>query len=129
MNAAAYLRVSSKRHQADRWSLPAQREAIGRYCAQQGWGEPRWYVEAHSAKDDDPNSRPVFRQLLADAAARQFAALVIVDTDRFARSVLAGLDAAARLERAGVRVISLNDGDIDTADPDGEFTFTLKLML
>lgn len=129
MTVAAYLRVSDRARQADRWSLPAQREAIARRCAAEGWGEPTWYVEAHSAKGDDPDARPVFRQLLADAHARRFEALVIVDVDRFARSVVAGLDAAARLERAGVRVVSLNDGDIDTADPDGEFTFTLKLML
>ncbi len=129
MTVAAYLRVSDRARQADRWSLPAQREAIARRCAAEGWGEPTWYVEAHSAKGDDPDARPVFRQLLADAHARRFDTLVIVDVDRFARSVVAGLDAAARLERAGVRVVSLNDGDIDTADPDGEFTFTLKLML
>lgn len=129
MTVAAYLRVSSKRQAGDRWSLPAQREAITRYCAAHDWGEPTWYVEAHSAKDDDPDKRPVFRQLLADAASGRCATLIIVDVDRFARSVLAGLSAAARFERAGVRVVSLNDGDIDTEDPDGEFNFTLKLML
>lgn len=129
MIAAAYLRVSGKRQATDRWSLPAQREAITAYCAAQGWAGPTWYVEAHTAKDDDPDARPVFRQILVDAHARQFDTLLIVDVDRFARSVVAGLDAAARLERAGVRVVSLNDGDIDTGDPDSEFSFTLKLML
>lgn len=129
MCVGAYIRVSSKRHQADRWSLPSQRDAIARYCAAQEWPEPLWYVEARSAKEDDPAARPVFGQLLADAAARRFAVLVVVEIDRFARSVVAGLDAAARLERAGIRVVSLNDGNIDPTDPDGEFSFTLKLML
>lgn len=129
MKVASYARVSGKRQAGDRWSLPAQREAIERRCAAESWPAPTWYIEAHSAKDDDPDARPVFRQLLADAYARAFDTLLIVDVDRFARSVVAGLDAAARLERAGVRVVSLNDGDIDTADPDGEFSFTLKLML
>lgn len=129
MNVAAYLRVSGKRQATDRWSLPAQREAIARYCAAHDWGEPTWYVEAHSAKDDDPDARPVFRQLLADAHARRFGALVVVRVDRFARSIVAGYAAAARFEAAGVRVVSLDDGEIDTADPDGEFTFGLKLIL
>ncbi len=129
MRVGAYCRVSDKARQADRWSLPAQREAIAAHCRREGWPEPVWYVETHTAKSDDPDARPIFRQLLADAAARKFDTVIVVDTDRFARSVLAGLTAAARLERAGVNVVSLNDGNIDVGDPDGEFNFTLKLML
>lgn len=125
----AYVRVSDKRHQADRFSLPAQRQQIAAWCALHGRPEPTWYTDAHTAKDDDPDARPTFRQLLADAKAGRIDTLIVVDIDRFARSVLAGLDAAARLERAGVRLVSLNDGDVDTATPDGEFNFTLKLML
>lgn len=124
---AAYCRVSGKRQQTDRWSLPAQREAILSYCTAQGWPEPEWYIETHSAKSDDADARPVFRQLLADA--RRFTAIVVVDIDRFARSVLAGLSAAARLEQAGCRVISLHDASMDLSTPDGELTFTLKLMV
>lgn len=124
---AAYCRVSGRRQQTDRWSLPAQRDAILTYCQGKQLPEPTWYIETHSAKSDDADARPVFRQLLNDA--KRFSAIVVVDLDRFARSVVAGLTAAARLEQAGCRVVSLHDADLDLSTPDGELTFTLKLMV
>ena len=128
MQAAAYLRVSDPR-QGDRFSLPAQRDAIQQYCAQQHWPEPAWYTDTYSAKDDDPEARPTFRQLLRDADARRFTVVLVIDVDRFARSAVAGLTAAARLERSGVRVVSLNQREMDITTPDGEMQFTLHLMV
>lgn len=129
MQAAAYLRVSDRSRQGDRFSLPAQRQAIQEYCVAQGWPEPAWYTDTYSAKDDDPEARPTFRQLLRDADARRFTVCVVMDVDRFARSAVAGLTAAARLERSGVRVVSLNQREMDITTPDGEMQFTLHLMV
>lgn len=126
---AAYLRISEPRA-VERWSLPAQRDAIAAHCARLGWGEPVWFVEeGRSAISDDYARRPQFRALLAAAEARQFRTVVVVDVDRFARSTLAGLAAAARLERAGCAVVSLNQGDMDLTTPDGEMKFTMHLMV
>jgi DNA invertase Pin-like site-specific DNA recombinase len=111
------------------YSLGAQRDAITAHCARQDWPEPAWFVEdGHTAIHDDPDRRPVFRQLLAAAEARAFDTLLVIDIDRFTRSVVAGLTAAGRFERCGVRVISLNQpGDFTT--PDGEMSFTLHAMV
>lgn len=121
---AAYIRISEPRA-VERWSLPAQRDAIEAHCRRQGCGEPAWYVEeGRSAIADDPEKRPRFRQLLADAEARRFSVVLVVDLDRFSRSTLAALTAASRLEKAGCRIVSLNQpGDFST--PDGELMFTL----
>lgn len=126
---AAYLRVSDPR-QVERYSLPAQRDMLAAFCREQGWGEPTFYTEdGKSATNDDPEQRPEFRRLLADADARRFSLVLVVDVDRFARSTLGGLTAASRLEKAGCRVVSLNQRDMDIATPDGEMQFTMHLMM
>lgn len=98
MTLAAYLRVSDA-SQVERYSLPAQRDMILAWCEREGLPEPRWYVEeGRSALSDDYEKRPQFLALLTDAEARRVRRIVVVDIDRFARSVIGGLSAAARLE-------------------------------
>lgn len=124
---AAYLRVSDEK-QIDRFSLPAQRDMIRAYCAREALGDPRWYVEeGRSALSDDYESRPQFAALLADAESRRVRRLVVVDIDRFARSVRGGLAAAARLELAGCRLDFINQ-PFDVTTPEGEMQFTVHLM-
>lgn len=125
---AAYARVSEMRS-VEKFSLPAQRDIIAAYCQRQGWPEPTYYVEeGKSALSDDYEKRPQFRALLADAEARQFDTILVVDLDRFSRSTVGGLGAASRLERAGCRVVSVQQpGDFTT--PEGEMQFTMHLMV
>lgn len=124
---AAYLRVSDEK-QVDRFSLPAQRDMILAYCAREGLGEPRWYVEeGRSALSDEYERRPQFAALLADVEARRVRRLIVVDIDRFARSVRGGLAAAARLEVAGCRLDFINQ-PFDVTTPEGEMQFTVHLM-
>lgn len=127
MTLAAYLRVSDEK-QIERFSLPAQRDMILAYCAREGLGVPRFYTEeGRSALSDDYEKRPQFLALLTDAEARRVRRVIVVDIDRFARSVIGGLSAAARLERCGCRIDFLNQpGDITT--PEGEMSFTMHLM-
>jgi DNA invertase Pin-like site-specific DNA recombinase len=127
VSVGAYLRVSDPQ-QVEKFSLPAQRTMIAAHCEREGWPEPAWFVEdGRSALSDDFERRPQFRALLAAAEAGVITRVVVVDTDRFARSVVGGLAAAARLEAAGCRLSIINQPG-DLATPEGEMQFTLHLM-
>lgn len=125
MRPAAYVRVSSA-GQVERYSLPSQERLTADYCGYQGWPAPAVYrEEGHTAFLDDPYARPVFGRLLADARARRFDTLVVIDLDRFARNTLAALLAKRDLEDCGCRIVSLNQ-QIDFATPDGKLMFVVN---
>ena len=122
---AIYARVSTV-GQVDSHSIPAQLKACHAYIDAQGWDQPVEYIEnGASAFSDDPDSRPVFRQMLTDAEAKQFNQLVCLDIDRFARSTLAALLTLGRLEVAVCTVHFVTDPG-DNMTPERKLMFTIK---
>lgn len=85
----SYLRVSTEKQGFDGLGIEAQREAVRRYCDQNGGQLLGEFVEVESGKLD---TRPVLADALAACRARK-ATLVIARLDRLGRSVsfIAGL--------------------------------------
>lgn len=116
--AASYVRVSSE-EQVDGYSLAAQERAIAAYCSQHGYEVAASYRdEGKSARSDDLSKRPAFRQMLADAEAGRFDALIVHKLDRFARNLRLTLETLDRLEKANVGFVSVNES-MDFATPMG----------
>ena len=76
MKAALYARVSTE-EQTEGYSIDAQKRAFQALCQGRGWTPCREYIEeGKSARTDNINKRPVFKQMMSDAETKQFDVLV-----------------------------------------------------
>ena len=115
--AVAYVRESSE-EQGQGFSPDAQRQAIGRFAAENDLDLIREYCDFHSGWRKS-EARPEFGRLMADAAERQFEVVLVFHTSRFARSQVEARKYKQLLrERLGIRVVSVTQpmGE-DPTDP------------
>ena len=114
MNVAAYARVSTEHQELD-----VQFAEIRQYVTLRGWTLVATYAEVASGAK---GTRPEFRRLLADAARRKFAAVIVQRFDRAARSVKQLVETLDHLRRCRVAFVSIKE-DVDTSTPAGELIF------
>ncbi len=125
MRAVAYIRVSDP-SQIEGHSLDAQERLFRELCKSRGWEALRIYrEEGKSAHVDAIARRPVFRQLLDDAAKGEFDVVVIHTLDRWARNQRVLLESLAILGKHGVGLVSITE-NIDYSTPQGKL-FTQML--
>jgi len=112
----------SSESQVDGHSLKAQERAFYQYCQyceSKGWIAGKIYrEEGKSAHVDSIRKRPVFKQLLDDAAKGEFDAVVVHTLDRWARNQLVLLESQALLANNQVTLVSITEG-IDWSTPEG----------
>lgn len=116
MKAALYARVSTE-EQAEGYSLDAQRRAYGALVQGRGWTSYKEYIEeGQSARTDNINKRPVFKEAIEDALAKKYDVLVAHKIDRFTRKLRITLEYFEKLGKAGVGFVSIeNQIDYSTA--------------
>ena len=118
MRAVAYIRVSDV-SQIDGHSLDAQDRLFRQLCENRGWSAARVYrEEGRSAHSDSLSKRPVFRQLLDDAAKQEFDVVVVHTLDRWARNLKVLLDTVGMLSQHGVGLVSISE-NLDWSTPEG----------
>jgi DNA invertase Pin-like site-specific DNA recombinase len=125
MNVAIYLRVSSEQQAERQLSIPAQREALQRYAADNGWNIVEEYIdEAKSAKSDE---RDDFQRMIADAKKSKpaFQAVLVHKFDRFSRSRSDHVIYKALLKKQGIFVLSATE----PTEPDTPHGMLLEGML
>ena len=124
MRYRQYIRVSSKK-QLRGASLEEQERANAGRVSQLGGTVEHTYTEAgRSAFTERLDKRPAFQQMLIDARARRFDALVVYDLSRFSRQAAVSLTVAADLERLGITVISATEY-FDRTTAAGRMTYTM----
>jgi len=124
MKAALYARVSSE-EQVEGYSIDAQRRAFQVLVEGRGWTTYREYVdEGKSARVDNINKRPAFKEMMGNAVAREFDVLVVHKLDRFSRNLRITLECFDRLLNAGVTFISINE-QMDFTTPSGKVHLAL----
>lgn len=106
--AAIYVRVSTREQAESGDSIPAQRERLRKWAAENGYRIVEEYVDAgESARVSD---RPAFLRLVQDAKAKKFDAVLIWKWDRWARNAEdAALYKALLRRELGVDVIAVGD--------------------
>ncbi|MFC2008106.1 recombinase family protein [Chloroflexota bacterium] len=125
MRAVAYLRVSSLT-QVEGHSLNAQERLFRELCRNRGWQEAGIYrEEGKTAKFEAISKRPVFRQLLDDAAKGLFDLVVVHTLDRWSRNQRVTLNSLATLAKYNVSLVSITE-NIDYSTPQGKL-FTQML--
>jgi site-specific DNA recombinase len=124
MRYRQYIRVSSKA-QLRGASLEDQERANVARVGQLGGTIEHTYTEpGRSAFTENLGKRQAFQQMLTDARARRFDALIIYDLSRFSRQAAVALTVAADLERLGITVISATEY-FDRTTAAGRMTFTM----
>lgn len=104
----AYLRVSTEGQTGeDKYGLPAQREHITAYAAQEGLEIAQWYSdEGISGAMVD---RPGLQELLRDAENGEFDLVLVAKMDRIARDLFVQLWVEKELTKASVELISVTE--------------------
>lgn len=81
---ALYPRVSTLEQARDGYSINEQIDRMKKYCEAKGWTVHKIYTDAgHSGADTD---RPGLQELMKDAEAKRFNAVLVYKLDRLSRS-------------------------------------------
>jgi len=124
MRAALYARVSSE-EQVEGYSIDAQRRAFETLVKSKIWTRSDEYIdEGKSARSDNIDKRPAFKQMIADALAGKFDVLVVHKLDRFSRNIRITLEYFDKLSKASVTFLSINE-QMDFSTPWGGLALTL----
>jgi len=116
MKVGIYARVSTEKQEE---SLEEQVKILEEFCKRNGYEIYNVYSETRSGAK---SKREKFMELMRDAEARKFDAIVVLKLDRFARSLLDLLSSVEKLKAHGVDFISVND-HIETHTPQGKLIF------
>jgi site-specific DNA recombinase len=128
MRYATYVRVS-RDEQVMGYSLEAQERLVGEWVQRQegdlaGEQVAIYRDEGHSARTDD---RPAFQQMIADARAGRFDALVVHKFDRLARDRYDSVTYKALLrKKLGLKVLSASE---PSQDSDGSLGVLIEGIL
>ncbi|MHB8684797.1 MAG: recombinase family protein [Dehalococcoidia bacterium] len=117
IRAAGYARVSTEEQAREGYGLDAQRTQIETYCKLQGWQLVDVYVDA-GVSGSSLKKRDALARLLAAADGHALDRVVFWKLDRLSRSLRDVLDLSDRLEKAGVKIVSIQEG-IDAGTPTG----------
>jgi DNA invertase Pin-like site-specific DNA recombinase len=131
MRAAIYARVSSIK-QRDTESIKSQVLALTEYVARQGWSLHSTYCDdGKSAKTGKLDKRDAFARLLADAEAKRFEVLVVLDISRLTRtdSIEERAQIFGPLQRFGIRIYTPNGGEQDLNSFMGQFWSTFGSLI
>ena len=87
-NVVLYGRVSTPEQAEKDLSIPAQLDALRRYCSSHGYTIADEYVEPGFSAYQDDDRRPVFRRMIGDVTAPDgdVQAILVCYTSRFYRS-------------------------------------------
>ncbi len=125
--AILYLR-QSKDVEGTRAAVDRQLEDCERLCERMGWDVVRTYTDNDvSASSKKP--RPAYKALFADVKAGACDVIVAWAQDRLLRDVREGEDLIDLVERASVRVVTVQGGDHDLSTPDGRMHVRLMAVI
>ncbi|TAL50093.1 recombinase family protein [Patescibacteria group bacterium] len=100
-----YIRESTE-EQGKGYSPDAQRKGIKEYAKRHNIKIVGEYIDLLSGRTDN---RPQFQQMIADAEAGKFEAVLVFKTSRFARNRKIAIHYKDRLRRIGIQVISTSE--------------------
>jgi DNA invertase Pin-like site-specific DNA recombinase len=115
---AIYARVSTSDQNPE-----AQLIELRSYAAQRNFTVFKEYVDQVTGAVSKRKRAPAYNELLADARRLRFRCVLVWKFDRFARSLVALLDALQTFEHLGIDFVSVTQ-QIDTTTPMGRLFFS-----
>ena len=126
--ADGYIRVSRRGgREGDSFISPdVQREKIAKWAAANDVEIVQWWdeIDQSGAKLD----RPMFQEALARCECGETGGIVVARLDRFGRSAIDTLESIRRLNEAGARFVSVEDG-FDGSNAMGRFAIGILTMI
>src|SRR5262245_41582493 len=121
--AAEYYRMSTDDQET---SIPSQQAIVRPYAKANGYRIVATYQD-EAISGDDTDKRRGFQQMIADAKAGRFKAILCWDQDRFGRfdSLEAGYWIHPRRQAGGV-LVTVTDGVVNWDDFTGRVMYSLK---
>lgn len=118
MAVALYARVSTVKQAEKDLSIPDQLRQMREWCKRNGYSVGAEYIEAGASATDD--RRPEFQKMVLEATQKPppFEAVIVHSLSRFFRDFIEFALYERRLNKAGVKVISITQQTSD--DPAGE---------
>ena len=121
MLAYGYCRYSSNLQ--DEKSIEQQKNELEEYAKNNNISIIKYYVD--EAKSGTKDTRDSFQNMISDACKfKKVQAILVWKTDRFARKAMDSLYYRNRLEKVGVKLISITQ-PIDTETPEGKLMSTM----
>ncbi len=121
MLAYGYCRYSCNLQ--DEKSIEQQKNELEEYAKNNNISIIKYYVD--EAKSGTKDTRDSFQNMISDACKfKEVQAILVWKTDRFARKAMDSLFYRNRLEKVGVRLISITQ-PIDTETPEGKLMSTM----
>lgn len=109
--AVAYVRMSDDDQKT---SIPQQKKQIQAYAKRHGFKIIKWYIDEGKSGSRQQHKRTDFAQLLLDASTGDFSVILCLDLSRFGRlNVIDGAEAKKTLLKAGVKLHTILEGEID----------------
>ena len=114
MNAVIYARFSSY-NQTER-SIEGQIEDCMAYAERNGYNVIKSYIDRAKSGTEAEN-RTDFQKMISDSERKHFDTVLVWKLDRFARNRYDSANYKQKLQKNGVRIVSINEHVSD--DPDG----------
>lgn len=114
MNVVLYMRYSSDAQTEQ--SIEGQDRVCTEYCNREGHTIIRKYIDRATSASKNISKRVQFLQMIKDAAAGGFQAVVVYKLDRFARTRLDSAVYKNKLAESGVQVISATENISDSPE-------------
>jgi DNA invertase Pin-like site-specific DNA recombinase len=123
-----YIRVSRRagREGESFISPEVQRQRISGWAEANGVELLRWWEELDQS--GAKRNRPMFQEALARCERGETGGIVVAKLDRFARSAVDALESIKRLNDAGARLVSVEDG-FDGSTPMGRFAIGILTLI
>jgi DNA invertase Pin-like site-specific DNA recombinase len=118
VKAYAWARVSTSMQEERGLSIPEQLREIREYAKSRRIEIVGEFREAQSAFQHRAK-RSEFERMLARARTERVSMILVHDFSRFSRDCAGGKALVRELRQRGIKVVSLNDPEIDPRDPDG----------
>jgi len=114
--ALGYVRVSTDEQASKGYGLDIQRRAIRDHCRANGLVLVDIVTDAGISGSNGLDARQGLAEALARIERHEASILVVHRLDRLARKLFVQLTVVERLEKAGARVVSTSEPDIDGPD-------------
>jgi site-specific DNA recombinase len=112
MSAVLYVRVSTDKQAKQLHNLPTQQAKLKAHCGRNNWDVLKEFIDTESARTDD---RPAFQELLKFCRNKKHKVthVVVADLSRLARNVVDQGSTIAELTRLGIKLVSVDEPNID----------------
>lgn len=121
MLAYGYCRYSSNLQ--DEKSIEQQKNELEEYAKNNNISIIKYYID--EAKSGTKDTRDSFQNMISDACkSKEIQAILVWKTDRFARKAMDSLYYRNKLEKVGIKLISITQ-PIDTETPEGKLMSTM----